>query len=371
MPPKLELRDVTVRRGQRTTLVVDHLAVEAGQILAVIGPNGAGKSTLLQVAGLLLRPATGEVRFAGAPVGGDALAYRRRTAFAMQEAVLIGGSVLDNVALGLKLRGVPRREREERSRRWLRRFGIEALASRPASKLSGGEAQRASLARAFVIDPELLLLDEPFGGLDQPLRHNLLEDLASVLRETGVATVFVTHDRNEALRLAHSVAVVLDGRVRQVGPTADVFGKPVDEAVAAFVGVETIVSGRVIEVRDGRATVDLAGQRIVASANGSLGSTVKVCLRPEDVLLHSPEAASSISDGNVLRGVVQEVRAMGSETRVLLACGPSAGSGRGFPLVATASKRLAEDLGLAVGKEVAASFRESAVHLLPGDGEGR
>ena len=178
-----------------------------------------------------------------------------------------------------------------------------------------------------------------------------------------MATIFVTHDRNEALRLAHSVAVVLHGRVRQVGPTADVFGKPVDEAVAAFVGVETIVSGRVIELRDGRATVDLAGQRIVASANGSLGATVKVCLRPEDVLLHSPEATGSISDGNVLRGVVEEVRAMGSETRVLLGCG--------FPLVATASKRLAEDLGLAPGKEVVASFRESAVHLLPGDSEGR
>ncbi len=396
MAAKLELRDIVVRRGQTTTLTVERLNVEAGQVLAVLGPNGAGKTTLLQVAGLLLRPARGEVLLDGVPAGRDALALRRRIAVAMQDALLVEGSVLDNVALGLKLRGVAKREREERAGRWLRRFGIEGVASRPAGKLSGGEAQRASLARAFAVEPELLLLDEPFGGLDQPTRSALLDDLDSVLRETGVATIFVTHDRDEALRLADRVAVVLDGRLRQEGPAATVFGAPADEEVAAFVGVETIVPGRVLEVRDGLATVDVAGHAIFAVAATALPETVRVCLRPEDIVFQLPSGeARTGSARNLLPGIIREVRVLGPEARVVLDCapstgsrplhggpsageslmetgqGPSTGSGQGFRLVGLVTKLSVEDLGLAPGVKVGASFKATAVHLLPGHGEGR
>lgn len=359
MTPRIELRGVIVHRGPTATLTIDAFALGPGEVLAVIGPNGAGKSTLLQVAGLLLRPAEGEVLFDGVAVRGDGLVHRRRVAVAMQEALLLDMSVLDNVALGLKLRGVGKREREETARRWLGRFGIEHLARRSALKVSGGEAQRASLARAFAVAPDVLLLDEPFGGLDQPSRLTLIDELAAVLRETGVSALFVSHDRDEALRLAGRIAVVLAGRLRQIGSAEEVFGAPADEEVAAFVGVETIVPGRIVEVRDGLATVEAAGRRIYALAGSATPGPVRVCLRPEDIVLRlASEEAAGGSARNHLVGTVREVRVAGPEARVVIDCG--------FALVATVTKLSAEDLNLTPGLEVAATFKATAVHLLPG-----
>jgi len=381
--PKLELRDVIVRRAGVEVLRVGELGVETGEVLAVIGPNGAGKSTLLQVAALVLRPSQGEVLFDGAPVGVDTLATRRRLAIALQAPHLIHASVLENAALGLRLRGVAAAERRRRALDWLRRFGVEALAARPATRLSGGEAQRVSLARAFAVAPELLLLDEPFSGLDEATRGGLLDDLAGVLGETGVTTVFVTHDRNEALRLADRVAVLIGARLRQVGPAAAVFGAPADEEVAAFVGVETIVDGRVVEVRDGLATVAVGGQTLTALAPDHMTERVRVCIRPEDVVIQTPrEEAPASSARNLLLGTVVEVRPRGAEARVVIDCGPSTlrhgsgqasagqglstSSGQGFRLVASVTRLSVEEMGLAPGARVAASIKATALHLLPG-----
>ena len=381
--PKLELRDVIVRRAGVEVLRVGELGVETGEVLAVIGPNGAGKSTLLQVAALVLRPSQGEVLFDGAPVGVDTLATRRRLAIALQAPHLIHASVLENAALGLRLRGVAAAERRRRALGWLRRFGVEALAARPATRLSGGEAQRVSLARAFAVAPELLLLDEPFSGLDEATRGGLLDDLAGVLGETGVTTVFVTHDRNEALRLADRVAVLIGGRLRQVGLAAAVFGAPADEEVAAFVGVETIVDGRIVEVRDGLATVAVGGQHLTALAPDHLTERVRVCIRPEDVVIQTPsEDAPASSARNLLLGTVVEVRPRGAEARVVIDCGPSTlrhgsgqasagqglstSSGQGFRLVASVTRLSVEEMGLAPGARVAASIKATALHLLPG-----
>lgn len=358
MLPKLELRDVTVRRSARTVLEVERLSLEQGEVLAVLGPNGAGKSTLLQVAALLLRPRSGEVLIDGRPARGDSLALRRRMAVAMQDALLVDGSVLDNVALGLKLRGVPRHEREVRALAWLERFGIRDLAKRPASRVSGGEAQRASLARAFAIEPEVLFLDEPFGGLDEPTRESLLDDLSAVVRQTAVTTVFVTHDRDEALHLAGRVAVVLEGRLRQEGTPAEVFGTPSDREVAAFMGVENILPGRLVETRGGLASVEVVGRRLFGPARDGLLSEVVVCLRPESVTLQpATEAAAPGVAGNALSGVVQDVRPRGADARVALDCG--------FPLVALIPRMSADDLHLAPGTPVIATFKVAAVHLMP------
>jgi tungstate transport system ATP-binding protein len=362
MAPKLELRDVVVRHGARDVLKVASLSVAAGDVLAVIGPNGAGKSTLLQVAALVLRPARGSVLFDGEPVGAAVLPFRRRLAIAMQEAQLVQGSVLDNVALGLQLRGVSKRERRERAREWLRRFGVDGLASRPAQRLSGGEAQRVSLARAFVIAPELLLLDEPFSGLDEATRDQLLDDLGRVLSETGVTTVFVTHDRDEALRLAGRVAVLIAGRLRQEGAAEEVFGAPADEEVAAFVGVETIVTARVLGTRDGLVTLAVGEQQLTAVASRPLGPHARVCVRPEDVVIQPAGLEAPLGSArNLLWGTVKEVRPRGAEARVIIDCG--------FPLVAAVTRLSLAELGLAPGVKAAASIKATALHLLPVAGE--
>ena len=233
-PPVLEVLGVRVARGGRTVLDVPALAVPPGEVLALIGPNGAGKSTLLRVLGLLESPVAGEVRFRGAAVTPRAaLAVRRRMASVFQEALLADTTVRENVALGLRFRGERGLGAVSRVGKWLGRFGIAHLAERRARTLSGGEAQRAALARALVMEPEVLLLDEPFSSLDPPTREGLIDDLGRILREERTTAVLVTHDRGEAMALGDRVGVLMDGRLLQVDGAAQVFRAPATEEIAA------------------------------------------------------------------------------------------------------------------------------------------
>ncbi len=356
--PRLGLREVAVLRGARTILDVDELDAYPGEVLAVVGPNGAGKSTLLQVMAFLERPARGQVLFDSEPVRGGLLRYRRRMAVVFQEPLLLDTTVEANVRSGLSLRGVTRAEQDRRVGEWLERFGVAHLARRSARTLSGGEAQRTSLARAMVLEPEALLLDEPFAALDTPTREALTDDLDRVLTGSAIATVFVTHDRSEALRLGDRLAVLINGRVRQSGSPAEIFAAPVDEEVAAFVGIETIASGRAREVRDGLATVDVAGRVVEAAYAGGPGTDVLVCLRPEDVVLSPVEGSGAVTSArNHLAATVRRVLPAGPYVRVELDAG--------FPIVALITKQSLEDLALTPGAQVVASFKATAVHLIP------
>jgi ABC-type sugar transport system ATPase subunit len=237
MTSLLQLSNVVVLREGSTVLDIESLSVERGEVLAIVGPNGAGKSTLFLVLARLLKADQGEVLFNGrSPDSLPSLDYRRQIALVLQEALLMDMSVYENAALGLKFRGKSKDEIQKRVNHWLARLGIAHLSERPARKLSGGEAQRVSLARAFVLQPELLLLDEPFTSLDAPTRLRLLEDLKSVLIETKMTTIFITHDLQEALKLAMHMVVILDGRIEQSGIPQDIFDKPINDRVAHFLG---------------------------------------------------------------------------------------------------------------------------------------
>ena len=285
-PSVLALRGVRRRYAGRDALDIPALDVLAGEALAVIGPNGAGKSTLLRVLGLLERPDAGQVLLGGRPVDArHALGERRRMATVFQEPLLADATVADNVALGLRFRGVSATAAAVRVARWLARLGVEALAARRARTLSGGEAQRVALARALVLEPDVLLLDEPFAGVDAPSRAALLTDLGAILRADRTTTVLVTHERGEALALADRVAVLIDGRLRQVDETARVFYAPVSEDVARFVGVETLVSGRVLQSDGGLTVVDAGGRVVEVAADARPGAAVRLAIRPEDVTL--------------------------------------------------------------------------------------
>jgi tungstate transport system ATP-binding protein len=237
MSPLLHLSNLRVCREGQTVLDIEALSVERGEVLAIVGPNGAGKSTLFLVLARLLRTDKGQVLFDGQPTDSlHDLEYRRQIALVLQESLLMDMSVYENTALGLKFRRKSKAEIVERVNHWLERLGIAHLSERPARKLSGGEAQRVSLARAFVLQPTLLLLDEPFTSLDAPTRVHLLEDLKSVLTETKMTTIFITHDLQEALKLATRMAVILDGRIEQCGIPQNVFDQPVNDRVARFLG---------------------------------------------------------------------------------------------------------------------------------------
>jgi tungstate transport system ATP-binding protein len=231
----IEIRDLLIQRNGRNALKIDSLDIGRGETLTVVGPNGAGKSTLLLALAHLLRPARGDIRFDGKPLRAwNDLEYRRRISFVFQAPLLMDMTVEQNVALGLKFRGVSKVETRERVINWIKALGIESLSQRRASQLSGGEAQRVSLARAFVLEPELLLLDEPFAALDPPTHAKLLEDLSNILKQDHKTAVFVTHNLREAAKLSHRIAVIVDGVLRQVGTARQIKSRPADETVKAF-----------------------------------------------------------------------------------------------------------------------------------------
>jgi tungstate transport system ATP-binding protein len=356
--PLVSLSAVRVAYDGIAVLQLDALEARPAEVLAIIGPNGSGKSTLLRIMGLLERPGEGHVCWRGRAVEpAEALDVRRRIAIVFQQPLLAAMSVADNVGLGLRFRGVPARERRGRVGHWLERFGIARLADRRATTLSGGEAQRVSLARALVLEPELLLLDEPFSGLDAPARAALIPELAAVLRDDRVSTVLVTHDRGEAQALGDRVAVLIGGRLRQVDETAVVFRAPVSEEVARFVGVETIVAGAVTAAGAGTVTVEVAGCALEIAAAAAPGEHVRVAIRPEDVTLMLPDEHPVASSArNHLPGRVVQVRASTPHVHVVVDCG--------FPLVAAVTPRSVDELGLAAGVAVTAVFKATAAHLL-------
>jgi ABC-type sugar transport system ATPase subunit len=237
MTKLIHIQDLLVKRGEKDVLRVDELSIQGGEVLAVVGPNGAGKSTLLLALARLIQPKAGQIFFNGqqAQMESDT-AYRRRIAMVMQDPLLFDRSVYENVASGLRFRGATKDEIQQKVSLWLERFGVEHLAKRRGGELSGGEAQRVSLARALVLEPELLLLDEPFSALDPPTRAKLLDDLGTLLHATATTTLFVTHDLTEATKLATRIAVIIANRLRQVGTPSAVFAQPADEDVAQFLG---------------------------------------------------------------------------------------------------------------------------------------
>ena len=223
----IEIHDLLIQRNRRDALEVDSLDIHRGETLTVVGPNGAGKSTLLLALARLLKPAHGEIIYDGKSLRQwNELEYRRKISFVFQAPLLMDMTVEQNVALGLKFRGTPKEEMQARVGKWMKQLGIESLSKRRAGQLSGGEAQRVSLARAFVLEPELLLLDEPFAALDPPTHAKLLEDLSALLEEDHRTAVFVTHNLNEAAKLSHRIAVIVGGRLRQVGPVRADQGAP-------------------------------------------------------------------------------------------------------------------------------------------------
>ena len=225
--PLLEARDLRVVRDGRVLAAADDLRLAGGRVHVLLGANGAGKSTLLRALNGL-EAAEGELRFGGRPVvtAADRLALRRRTAAVFQKAYLLDTTVQGNVESGLRLRGVGRAAARRRAGEALELLGIAGLRDRRPAHLSGGEAQRVSIARALAVDPEVLFFDEPLSSLDPPTREALVRDLSSIFDRSQMAVVWVTHDRDEALAVADVVSFLEDGRVVQSGRATDVFVAP-------------------------------------------------------------------------------------------------------------------------------------------------
>lgn len=349
--PRVEITDVTVMRQGNKLLDIAALGVHSSEILAVVGPNGAGKSTLVRVMSLLLRPDKGQVKVAGQLVTkANEHAARKKLACVFQSPHLLDRTVRANVELGMRFRGVPPEERKKRADRWIAKLGLERLAQRRAKTLSGGEAQRVNLARALVLGPEVLLLDEPLGGLDAPTRHTLLDDLGPLIRQGAGSGVLVTHDRRVALALGDRVAVIFDGQLRQLGPPEEVFSRPIDEATANFVGVENLIPAKAKGTE-----VKIEGLPPLKAIPGKEGP-VTICLRAEEVRLGEPSNQTSTEDdnNNKLKGTITKIvrRGVGFAAEVDV----------GIKLLARLTRSDLSILGLEPGQEVTVWIRPTALH---------
>ena len=357
----LAAEGLRVVRGGHTLVDVEHLVLRAGEVHVLLGANGAGKSTLLAALNGL-EPATGELTFEGAPVTSAAarLRLRRRTAAVFQRPHLLATTMRGNVETGLRLRGVRRAEARQRAVAALELLGIAELAERRRDGLSGGEAQRVSLARALAVDPVVLFLDEPLAALDPPTRRALTADLARIFARGAMAVLWVTHDRDEALAVGDRVSFIEAGRVVQSGPVDEVFARPASAGLARFLGLETYLRGRVRSGgRDVPTQLVLEGGAVIACAEAPEGPAV-ACLPPEDVVLFAtPPVPRSTSLRNVVQGRVKTVTPAGRLLHVVVA-------GDRLEVGALVTRAAFEELELHVGAPVAAAFKASAVHPLPG-----
>jgi ABC-type multidrug transport system ATPase subunit len=245
----LRAEQLCVARAGRDVVRDVTLELNAGEVVALLGPNGAGKSTLLDALSGVLPPSRGTIELRG------------RVAVALQSPDLVRRSVLTNVTLGLAWWGVAREDREDRAKNALRSMGADHLAGRSAATLSGGERRRVHLARAMAVRADILMLDEPFAGLDPEARASLLEDAVSALRSDTRATLVVVHDRAEAWALADRLLVLIDGRLVASGPPRDLLEAPPTAEVARFLGFDGALedAGETILTRPPHVKLDQAG----------------------------------------------------------------------------------------------------------------
>ena len=310
MSASLAFRGIVKRYGTVTAVDGVDLAVAPGELIALLGPSGSGKTTLLMMLAGLEQPTAGAIEVDGHDIA-PLPANRRNLGMVFQRYTLFPHmTVADNVAFPLQVRGVPAAERARRVARVLEIVRLAEYGGRMPRQLSGGQQQRVALARALVYDPPVLLMDEPFAALDRKLRIEMQHELRRIRAELGLTVVFVTHDQEEAMRLADKVAILARGRVQQVGAPREIYERPTNPFVAGFIGnVDFVPATRVETERLRISGRDMAWPGLTAGAG-----PMQLALRPEQTTLvaaDDPEALFSAQ--------VEDAIFLGEQTSVTLA----------------------------------------------------
>ena len=299
---------VVKKFGDVTALHAVSLQIARGEFMTLLGPSGCGKTTLLNLVAGFFSPNSGEVLIDNELMN-EVPTYKREIGMMFQNYALFPHmTVAANVGYGLKMRGVAKAELSRCVSDVLALVKLTGLEDRKPRQLSGGQQQRVALARALVINPKVLLLDEPFSALDKNLRASMQVELREIQRKLGVTTIFVTHDQSEALSLSDRIAVMSEGRIRQVGTPAEIYGKPCERFVASFVGDANVLRCRLESIDASDAVVALGNARVKVPASALKGlspsAAVDLFIRPEQLQV-SDSGGSCASVGKIVTMVYQ------------------------------------------------------------------
>ena len=353
MKPLTELTDITKNYGNVTALDNVSLEVRQGEIFTIAGPNGSGKTTMLRLMAFIDTPTSGEVHFNGVKVSDENRSQiRTKCTMVFQKTALFNTTVYKNVAYGLKLRGFSKKEIDERVEDALGLVKLDGYEKRLAKKLSGGEQQRVSLARALVLNTELLLLDEPTANLD-PKNVSIIEETVSrVNRERKNTVVMATHNLFQAETITKRAALLLGGKIVEVGTAQEIFRTP-SKHLASFARLENVFSGASRILKEGTSLIDVGdGVEIEAALRKS--GKISVFVRPEDIILSRKPISSSAR--NVFKGRIVEISDLESVVRLRVDAGKQ--------FVVQITKRSFNEMQLNVRSEVLLAFKASSVHVI-------
>jgi ABC-type Fe3+/spermidine/putrescine transport system ATPase subunit len=322
MPNAVDLRNITLAYGSFVAVENVSLTIGKGSFLTLLGPSGCGKTTILRSIAGLVNPTAGDIEIAGRRVN-DIPIHKRNIGLVFQNYALFPHkTVFDNIAFGLKYRSVPKATIAEKVKRALDVVRLPGVEKKLPSELSGGQQQRIALARAIVIEPDVLLLDEPHSALDANLREEMRVEIKNIQRRIGIATVFVTHDQGEALAMSDHVVVMNKGRIEQVGPPREVYEHPHSAFVANFLGNANFITGEVRSAVDGHAQVGLGVHVLNATTERKvqIGESVTVVVRAEKIDLLPPGQGGlpgTVADVDYLGALARYQITLADGTRVL------------------------------------------------------
>lgn len=348
MKEMLRLKGVKFFRNN-FELSIDDFSIKEGEILCILGENGSGKTTLLSIIALLFKPCSGEILLMGKNVK-TLKKERREVTMVFQKPVLFSGTVYENLILPFKGRkkGIDGVKLEFLAEK----FGIKKLMDKKAKELSGGEAQRVCLVRALLLNPKILILDEPFSSIDPISSHDIISEVVKIAREEKMTIIFSTHNPEEAVH-AERIGIMMEGKIVQDGSFKDILSKPLNEKIAKFFGSVNIIEGRVIKWMDGIGRIKSNDKEIEVLTEIKEGEVV-LFLRPENVMI-SRELNPSSARNNFkceVKGILH--KEVGVE--ITLDCG--------FSLISFVTRPSFESLNIKIGDTIYASFKASSVHAV-------
>jgi putative spermidine/putrescine transport system ATP-binding protein len=320
---RLAIEGLAKRFDKVAALAGFDLAVEDGELVSLLGPSGCGKTTTLRCVAGFEQPSAGRIRFDGADVVRLPPEKRDIGMVFQNYALFPHMTVAENLAFGLEMRAVARPEIARRTAEVLKLVQLAELGERYPRQLSGGQQQRVALARALVIEPKLLLLDEPLANLDAKLREEMRFFIRSLQRRVGITTLYVTHDQAEAMVISDRIVVMFDGAIAQIGSAGDIYDRPASRRVASFIGLSNFIDGRVAGMEgaaaDALCGVDTRLGRMWCRSDGAarVGEAVAILARPEAIVLAGAEPA----EPNHARATVAERYFLGNMIDYRLDCG--------------------------------------------------